>query len=101
MKLSILRSSAFLWTLWSILLLGQIILDLIAYPGWIQATAGYPHPIPAPLLQIAIDLSGIGAWCFGWYLDRNVTERTWHFYVVIVICAFWALLVARVQFYVL
>jgi hypothetical protein len=91
MKLSFLRSSAFLWTLWIILLLGQIVLDIVAYPGIIQATGGYHYAFPTPVLWISIDLSGIGAWCFGWYLDRNVAERTWHFYVVIVICAFWAL----------
>lgn len=93
------RSLLVLWILWIVLLLGQIILDIVAYPGLVQVTGGYHYAIPAPAFWIGADLSGIGAWCFGWYLDRNVAERTWHFYVVLVIAAFWALLVARIQLY--
>ena len=90
------KRSTLVWIIWGTLLLGQIVLDAIAFPRLISQSAMTDRLIYG---LVVIDLLGIGAWIVGWYTDRLVTPRTWYVNVIVVLCVVLPLMAFRLQFY--
>ena len=85
------------WIIWGILLLGQVILDAVAFPRLISRLELTTDRLIYGL--VVIDILGIGAWIAGWYIDRAKTPRTWHVNVMVALCVVLALMAFRLQFY--
>lgn len=86
-----------LWIIWGVLLLGQIVLDVVAFPRWL----GQPFITDRYIFGLVmVDVMGVGAWIFGWYTDQMATHpRSWHVYVIVVLCVVFSLMSIRAQFY--